>query len=101
MLFNATVPGIPNGLIIVISLMLLALGLPLEGLTIVMAVDPILDRFSTIGNVAADMSLTAIVSARKEGLTVSEDSCAAREETTALPGWTAQGERQQFRDPGH
>ena len=100
-LFNATVPGIPNGLIIVISPMLLALGLPLEGLAIVMAVDPILDRFSTIGNVAADMSLTAIVSARTEGVTVSEDSCAAREVTTALPSCTAQGERQQFRDPGH
>ena len=55
----------------------------------------------TIGNVAADMSLTAIVSARTEGVTVSEDSCAAREVTTALPSWTAQGERQQFRDPGH
>lgn len=73
MLFNATVPGIPNGLIIVISPMLLALGLPLEGLTIVMAVDPILDRFSTIGNVAADLAVTAIVSARTTGASVSEE----------------------------
>lgn len=63
-LFNATIPGIPGGGMIVISPMLLALGLPLEGLAIVMAVNPITDRFSTIGNVAADMAMTAILAAR-------------------------------------
>ena len=63
-LFNATVPGIPGGGIIAISPMLLALGLPLEGLAIVLAVDPIVDLFSTIGNVAADLAVAAIVAAR-------------------------------------
>ena len=63
-LFNATIPGIPGGGMIVISPMLLALGLPLEGLAIMMAVNPITDRFSTIGNVAADMAMTAILAAR-------------------------------------
>ena len=56
--------SIPGGGMIVISPMLLALGLPLEGLAIMMAVNPITDRFSTIGNVAADMAMTAILAAR-------------------------------------
>ena len=62
-LFNATVPGIPGGGLIVISPMLIALGLPLEGLAIIFAVNPIVDRFSTVGNVVADMALTAVLAA--------------------------------------
>lgn len=60
-LFNATIPGIPGGGMIAITPMLLALGLPVEGLAILIAVNPIVDRFTTIGNVAADMALTAIL----------------------------------------
>lgn len=63
-LFNATIPGIPGGGMIAISPMLLALGLPLEGLAILIAINPIVDRFTTVGNVAADMALTAILSRR-------------------------------------
>ena len=64
-LFNATIPGIPNGggggLL---GVMLLALGLPLEGLAIILAMDPVVDRFNTIGNVASDMAVTAVLAAR-------------------------------------
>ena len=60
-LLNATVPGIPGGGIIVMSPMFLAVGLPLEALAIILAVNPITDRFLTVGNVAADMTVTAIL----------------------------------------
>lgn len=63
-IFNATVPGIPGGGMIAVSPIYLALGLPLEGLAILFAINPITDRFSTIGNVAANMALTAILAAR-------------------------------------
>lgn len=62
-LFNATIPGIPGGGMIAITPMLLALGLPIEGLAILIAINPIVDRFTTIGNVAADMAITAILAA--------------------------------------
>ncbi len=65
-IFNATVPGIPGGGIIVVSPVYVALGLPLEGLVILFAINPITDRFSTISNVAADMALTAILGARAQ-----------------------------------
>ena len=67
-LFNATIPGIPGGGMIAITPMLLALGLPLEGLAIVIAVNPIVDRFTTIGNVAANMAVTAILARRSKGI---------------------------------
>lgn len=64
-LFNATVPGIPGGGIIVVSPLFLALDLPLEGLAILFAVNPIVDRIVTLGNVAANMAATTIVGARR------------------------------------
>lgn len=63
-LFNATIPGIPGGGMIAITPMLLALGLPIEGLAIIIAVNPIVDRFTTVGNVAANMAVTALLAAR-------------------------------------
>lgn len=63
-LFNSTIPGIPSGGLIVISPLFLALGLPLEGVAILLAISPITDRFSTIGNVASDMAVTAVIAAR-------------------------------------
>lgn len=66
-LFNATIPGIPGGGMIAITPMLLALGLPVEGLAILIAINPIVDRFTTIGNVAADMALTSILAVRSNG----------------------------------
>lgn len=60
-LFNATIPGIPGGGIIVIAPMLVAVGLPLEGLAIILAIIPITDRFNTVGNITADLAVTAIL----------------------------------------
>lgn len=66
-LFNATIPGIPGGGMIAITPMLLALGLPVEGLAILIAINPIVDRFTTIGNVAANMALTSILAVLSKG----------------------------------
>lgn len=43
-----------------------AMGLPVEPLGLLLAVDNIPDMFSTVGNVTADMTATAIVN-RMEG----------------------------------
>lgn len=60
-LLNATVPAIPGGGLLVVSPMYIALGLPLEGLAILLAVNPITDRAFTIVNVIANMAMTAIL----------------------------------------
>jgi proton glutamate symport protein len=71
-LFNATVPGVPNGGFLVITPMYIALGLPLEGLAILMATAPIRDRFSTIINVIANMAMTAVLARGEEADTLGE-----------------------------
>jgi proton glutamate symport protein len=58
--FSATAPGIPGGGIVAMAPMFQLLGLPLEGLAILLAVNPIVDRFLTMVNVAADMSVTSV-----------------------------------------
>lgn len=60
-LFNATIPGVPNGGFIVIAAMFVAVGLPPEGVALLLAFAPITDRFNTVGNIAADLAVTAIL----------------------------------------
>ena len=60
-LMNATIPGIPGGGIIASSPLFIAVGLPIEGLAILLAVNPIVDRFNIVTNVTADMTVAAIV----------------------------------------
>jgi Na+/H+-dicarboxylate symporter len=60
-LMNATIPGIPGGGLISATPLFVAVGLPPEGLAILFAINPITDRFSTIANVTADLTVTAIV----------------------------------------
>ena len=58
---NATVPGIPGGAAIAVMPLFIAVGVPVEGLAIPFAVTPIADRFATVLNVAADLTVTAIL----------------------------------------
>jgi proton glutamate symport protein len=53
---------------LVITPMYIALGLPLEGLAILMATAPIRDRFSTVINVIANMAMTAVLARGEESL---------------------------------
>ncbi|MBU8871548.1 MAG: dicarboxylate/amino acid:cation symporter [Gemmatimonadales bacterium] len=58
--------GIPAAGLVMISIILDAVGLPLEGLALILAIDPILDMCRTAVNVWSD-SCGAVVVARSEG----------------------------------
>ena len=58
--------GIPAAGLVMISIVLDAVGLPLEGIALILAVDPVLDMCRTAVNVWSD-SCGAVVVARREG----------------------------------
>ena len=58
-------PGVPRGAFIMLTPLFLAIGLPPEGIGILIAVDVIPDTFSTVLNVTGDLAATALV-ARNE-----------------------------------
>lgn len=59
-------PGVPRGAFIMLTPLFLAIGLPAEGIGILIAVDAIPDTFATTLNVTGDLAAAAIV-ARAEG----------------------------------
>jgi Na+/H+-dicarboxylate symporter len=59
-------PGVPRGAFIMLTPLFLAIGLPAEGIGMLIAVDAIPDTFSTVLNVTGDLAAAAIV-ARIEG----------------------------------
>jgi len=58
--------GIPMAGLVMITVVLTAVGLPLEGVGLILAVDRILDMFRTATNVWSD-SCGAVVIAKSEG----------------------------------
>jgi Na+/H+-dicarboxylate symporter len=60
-------PGVPRGAFILLTPLFVAIGLPPEGIGILIAVDAIPDTFSTVLNVTGDLAAAAIV-ARREPL---------------------------------
>ncbi len=58
------VPGIPRGAFIMLTPLFLAIGLPAEGIGILIAVDAIPDVFSTVLNVTGDLAAAALVARR-------------------------------------
>ena len=80
LLTSIGVAGIPAASLVAIALILPAVGLPVEALAIVLAVDRVLDMCRTAVNVTSDLTVTALV---------------ARTEGEELPGLqtAAQGER--------
>lgn len=66
LLTSVGVAGIPAASLVAISLILTAMGLPLEGLGLILAVDRVLDMCRTSVNVLGD-SAAAVVIARLEG----------------------------------
>ena len=54
-------PGVPRGAFLMLTPLFLAIGLPAEGIGILIAVDAIPDIFSTVLNVTGYMASTAIV----------------------------------------
>jgi Na+/H+-dicarboxylate symporter len=64
------VPGIPRGAFIMLTPLFLAIGLPVEGIGILIAVDAIPDTFSTVLNVTGNLAATALVARGEDGGTV-------------------------------
>ncbi len=60
-ILSFSTPGIPSGSLIVVAPLYASLGLPIEGIGILIAVDVIPDTFKTVLNVTADMAVAAIV----------------------------------------
>ena len=63
--------GIPMAGLVMISIILSAVGLPLEGVGLILAVDPLLDMFRTTVNVYSD-SCGAVLIAKSEGEILNE-----------------------------
>jgi proton glutamate symport protein len=59
------VPGIPRGAFIMLTPLFLAIGLPAEGIGLLIAVDAIPDTFSTVLNVTGDLAAAALVARRE------------------------------------
>jgi len=59
-------PGVPRGAFLMLTPLFLAIGLPAEGIGILIAVDALPDIFSTVLNTTGYMAATAIV-ARHQG----------------------------------
>ena len=57
-------PGVPRGAFIMLTPLFLAIGLPAEGIGILIAVDAIPDTFATVLNVTGD-SVAAVLVAKK------------------------------------
>jgi proton glutamate symport protein len=55
------VPGIPRGAFIMLTPLFLAIGLPVEGIGILIAVDAIPDLFATVLNTTGDLAAAALV----------------------------------------
>jgi len=59
-------PGVPRGGFIMLTPLFLALGLPAQGIGLLIALDAIPDTFSTVLNVTGDLAATAIVARSAE-----------------------------------
>ena len=59
-------PGVPRGAFLLLTPLLTAIGLPAEGVGVLIAVDLIPDMFATVVNVTGDVAATTLV-ARLDG----------------------------------
>lgn len=62
-LLSFSVPGIPGGVLLIMVPVLTGVGIPAEGIGILLAVDVVPDMFRTLTNVTADM-VAALITAR-------------------------------------
>ncbi len=59
-------PGIPSASIVFLVVILEGLGVPPQGIAVILGVDAILDRVRTVANIAGD-AVTAVIVAKSEG----------------------------------
>jgi proton glutamate symport protein len=62
LLTSFSTPGVPHGWLLVISPLVVTMGIPAEGIGLLIAVDAVPDIFATTLNVTADMVAAAVVS---------------------------------------
>ena len=62
-----SIPGVPGGSIVALVPVLLAAGVPVEGVGLLLGVDVLPDMFRTTTNVTGDLALAAIVGRRPRG----------------------------------
>lgn len=67
LVMSFSVPAIPGGSILIMAPILLAAGIPLEGLGILLAIDTVPDMFRTTGNITAHMTLATVLARGEEG----------------------------------
>jgi DAACS family dicarboxylate/amino acid:cation (Na+ or H+) symporter len=54
-------PGVPRGAFLMLAPLFLAIGLPVEGIGILIAVDALPDLFATVLNASGNLAATALV----------------------------------------
>jgi Na+/H+-dicarboxylate symporter len=74
-LLSIGVPGIPGGSLVVMAVVLDSIGVPAEGIAVILAVDRVLDMCRTVVNVSGDAMGTSIVAA-SEGKLLRESQVA-------------------------
>lgn len=70
-------PGVPRGAFLMLAPLFLAIGLPVEGIGILIAVDAIPDLFATVTNATGDLAATVLVarfSSSTHGISVADAS---------------------------
>jgi proton glutamate symport protein len=65
-------PGVPRGAFLLLTPLFTAIGLPAEGIGVLIAVDLIPDMFATVVNVTGDVAATALVAGRDRAAGESE-----------------------------
>ena len=65
-LISFSVPGIPSASLFMIAPVLVGLGLPAEGVGLLIAVDTIPDMFNTLANVTGHMASTTVIARKAE-----------------------------------
>lgn len=78
------VPGIPGGSLVVMAVVLASVGVPAQGIAIILAVDRVLDMCRTVINVSGDAMGTAIIAA-SEGKLLTAEQVRARELASGAP----------------
>ena len=64
-LVSFAAPGVPRGAFLLLTPLFLAIGLPAEGIGVLIAVDLIPDMCTTVVNVTGDVTATALVASRE------------------------------------
>jgi len=66
-------PGIPGGSIVILIIVLNSVGLPVEGLALILGVDRPLDMLRTVVNVTGDVTVASLVAKTENELDVEEE----------------------------